>query len=241
LGISMANRRKEEAQTNGHGKGKIKFRYTDSERTLDFSVEDLASDSVTEGLRSIANVLAGRVIASDQVARRPKPKPALAGSTTIDPEAEVETPEQEVLESEEVETNEDASEGDETPKPKRVVKLKAPKLLSTPNLTEAALPLSDFVKQKNPQDMMDKYSVIAVWYKEQFQIEEMDIDRIFSAFKFLGIESQLPTDVLKPLRNLSYNRKWFDKSKTKPNTFTLNWVGESEVGKMGTAAGAAKA
>jgi hypothetical protein len=32
-----------------------------------------------------------------------------------------------------------------------------------------------------------------------------------------------------------YNRKWFEKSKTKANTFTLNWIGESEVGKMGRA------
>ncbi len=58
----MAIRRKEETQTNGTGKGKIKFRYTDSERTLDFSMENVTADSVTEGLRSLANALAGRTI-----------------------------------------------------------------------------------------------------------------------------------------------------------------------------------
>ena len=52
---------------------------------------------------------------------------------------------------------------------------KAPKLLSTPKLTAATLSLEDFMKQKNPTEIMDKYAVVGVWYKEQFQISELAI------------------------------------------------------------------
>jgi hypothetical protein len=59
----MATRRgKEEPTANGHGKPKIKFRYLDSERLVDFSVENFTGESVTEGLHSIANALAGRTL-----------------------------------------------------------------------------------------------------------------------------------------------------------------------------------
>ena len=48
----MANRRKkEESQINGDGKGRIRFRYMDSERACDFSVDNVPSESVTEGLK----------------------------------------------------------------------------------------------------------------------------------------------------------------------------------------------
>jgi hypothetical protein len=156
-------------------------------------------------------------------------------------EDEVETPEPEQQEQEVLEPEaEDYIEG-QTPKPKRAPKVpKAPKLLNAPNLTEAKLSLEDFMKQKGATDMMDKYAVLAVWYKEQFQIIEINIDRIFSAFTLLGQASQLPTDVEKPLQNMTYSKtkKWFDKTKGAGH-YSINWVGESGVGKMG--AGAAKA
>jgi len=230
----MANRRKEEPKNNEAEKGRIKFRYTDSERTLDFTMENVAGDSVTEGLRSIANALAGRVITDGRRQGMAKPKPLLAPSA-ID-EEHIGTLEEEVPEDEEVQSadeNEESSDG--SPKPKRSTKIKAPKLLSDLNLTDANLPLADFVKQKNPADMMDKYSVIAVWLKEQFQITEVSIDHIFTAFKHLGIESQLPTNVVKPLKNLTHSRKWFEKGNA-TGTYSLNWLGESEVGKMGAGA-----
>jgi hypothetical protein len=231
----MANRRKEEPETNGKGKGRIKFRYTDQERTLDFTMENVTGDSVTEGLRSLANALAGRTLAIDPSRRLPK-KAAGAATEVVDHKDEEETLEQDAIPAEEVEetTEEETEAVDDTAKPRRVVKLKAPKLLGTPKLTDAKVPLADFMKKKNPDAMLDKYAVVAVWYKEQFQINEICIDHIFTAFKHLGIESQLPTDLSKPLKNLTYNRKWFDAGKDK-GTYAINWLGESEVGKMGAA------
>ena len=40
------------------------------------------------------------------------------------------------------------------------------------------LSLEDFVKEKNPDNDVDKYAVIAVWYKQHFKTEEISIDHI---------------------------------------------------------------
>jgi hypothetical protein len=226
----MAPRRKEEP-TNGNGKGKIKFRYTDEERTVQFSMENITSESVvSEGLRGLANALAGRNL-TDPARRLPK-NTGGSSAAVIDLEEETETPEQEeALDQEETDVDDQDGARDAAAKPKKVAKPKAPKLLPTPVLSDAKVSLADFMAQKGATEMMDKYAVVAVWYKEQFQITDMNIDRIFTAFKHLGQESQLPTAIAKPLSNLTYNRKWFDKGKT-PGTFTINWLGEDSVGKM---------
>jgi hypothetical protein len=163
------------------------------------------------------------------------------GVAQTEVEDDLETPELEQEEEEVLDTeSEDYGEGP-TPKQKKAPRVpKAPKLLNTPNLTEAKVSLELFMKQKGASDMKDKYAVVAVWYKQQFQITEINIDRIFSAFSLLGQASQLPTEVEKPLKNMTYTKtkKWFDKAGS-AGTYSINWIGESEVGKMG--AGAAKA
>jgi hypothetical protein len=235
----VTRRGKEEFSGNGNNKGRIKFRYMDSERVVDFSVENMAGESVTEGLHSIANALAGRTLP-----RKGAPDPRgrqLPGGTTSDVVGEVETSEPEEQEEEALGQEGEYSAEGQTPEPKKAPKVpKAPKLLNTPKLTEAKVSLEDFMKQKAAIDMMDKYAVVAVWYKAQFQITEINIDRIFSAFTLLGQVSQLPTNLEKPLMNMTYSKtkKWFDKAEGAGN-YSINWVGESEVGKMGT--GAAKA
>ena len=148
----VTRRGKVEPGSNGNNKGKIKFRYMDSERVVDFSVENMTGDSVTEGLHSLADALAGRTLPRAGV---PNPKRALEASGT---QAEVE------------------DDGE------------APEL----------------------------------------------------AFTLLGQAPQLPTDVEKPLRNMTYTKtkKWFDKQKGAGN-YSINWVGESGVGKMGAGDGKA--
>jgi hypothetical protein len=217
--------KKEEVSTS---KGRIKFRYTDPDRTMEFTIENMAGEGVREALHSLGSAIAGRALEEPKRLRHVG-APTSAAETTDDDEIEDTEP------ADSVDPRED-SEGEEfepaPPKLKRVAKPKAPKVLPSPVLTGAKSSLEDFMKKKNPEDMMDKYAVVAVWYKEEFQVTEISIDHIFTAFKHLGIESQLPTDIAKPLQNLVHGRKWFEAGKDK-GTYTINWIGESEVGKMG--------
>src|SRR6266851_11335 len=186
----MANKgRKDDSQSNGKGKGGIRFRYMDSERLVEFNVDN-DDASVTDGLRAIANALAGRNIT---VAPPPKLlKKVGAGSTEVsDPKDEEETLEQplpfpaaeSVDDREEEEEQEEVgtvSERRQRPAPR------APKFLDELNLTTAKVSLEDFVREKNPDNDVDKYAVIAVWYKQHLNTEEISIDHIFTAYDKLG-------------------------------------------------------
>ena len=234
--------RKEESQANGSGKGRIKFRYMDSERACDFVVDNVTSEGVTEGLRHIANALAGRNITAAPAPRLPK---KISGSTEVlDEKDEKETLDTDVLpfpEEAPAEPEQEDPETTEAAAAKAKRKVKRPSVLDDPKLTGAKVPLVDFMREKgNPAEMLDKYSVVAVWYKQEFNITEMTIDRIYTAFKHAGWDSQLPTDVEKPLKNLTYQRKWFVKTKN-PGAYEINWVGEDAVNKMGAAAKSASA
>jgi hypothetical protein len=70
--------------------------------------------------------------------------------------------------------------------------------------------LNDFVQEKNPGGDMDKYAVIAAWFKQYLSTEEITIDHIFSAYKALGWQAQLPDDLSQTFRNLKSNKNWFD-------------------------------
>jgi hypothetical protein len=231
-----------EESTNAAGKGRIKFRYMDSERACDFTVDNVTSEGVTEGLRHIANALAGRNITAAPAPRLPR---RIAGSTEVLDEKDVkETPDTDVLpfpEETPAEPEQEGTDAAEAAAAKAKRKVKRPNVLDDPKLTGAKVSLADFMKEKgNPVEMLDKDSVVAVWYKQEFNITEMTIDRIYTAFKHAAWDSQLPTDVEKPLKNLTYQRKWFGKTKN-PGAFEINWVGEDAVNKMGAATKSASA
>lgn len=228
--------RKDGSQTNGNGKGTFRFRYMDSDRQFEVSADNVDGENLLEGFRHVANAISGRTIA----APAPKLVKTLAGGGA--PAEVLEGKEEEVVRTgtlhfpetstdEREEEEEETEAAESTPRPKR--KPKAPKVLTDTNLTTAKVPLTDFMQQKgNPTEMMDKYSVVAVWYKQEFAVTGMTIDRIFTAFKHLGWESQLPTDVEKPLKNLTYQKQWFRKAEG-PGAYEIIWTGEDAVNKMG--------
>ena len=101
------------------------------------------------------------------------------------------------------------------------------------NLTTATVSLEDFVKEKNPDNDLDKYAVIAVWFKQHFDTEEISIDHIFTAYKKLGWQAQMPApDPSQTLRNLKSNKNWLTGG-TKRGFYKVNWNGEDAVNKMG--------
>ena len=79
---------------------------------------------------------------------------------------------------------------------------------------------------------MEKYAVIAAWFKEHLNIEEMSIDHVFTAYKSLGWQAQLPADPAQTFRNLKSNKHWFESGSQRGN-YKINWNGLNAVHKMG--------
>jgi hypothetical protein len=209
---------------NGTSGSRIKFRFVDIEM-------ENVDESITEALKSLAGALSrGHATAP--------PTRQLAGAKHNLPAApELSTEESEALSPEaEIEELAEETEGIAAPpangnKPKKKYAPKAPKFLSDIDLTTASVKLEGFVQEKNPADMISKYTVIAFWFKEYFQLEEITIDHIFTAFKHLGWQSQMPDDPVQTFRNAKSLKNWFDKG-TK-GAYKINWSGQNAVNKMG--------
>jgi hypothetical protein len=215
------------------GKGRIKFRYTDPDRTMEFTIENVGGEGVKEALQTLGSAIAGRNLVEPKRLKNGK------GATP-----EVETPEEETVEEEEVRLEQAAEDNDDEPadndnyvaerRPRAAPR--APKFLSELNLTTATMQLDDFVKEKKPDNDLDKYTVIAVWYKQHFNTEEISIDHIFTAYDNLGWRSQMPgPDPSQTLRNLKSTKKNWFVSGSKRGFYKVNWNGEDAVNKMGAA------
>jgi hypothetical protein len=99
-------------------------------------------------------------------------------------------------------------------------------------LAAADITLEDYVGKKDPKDTQEKYIVIAEWFKEHLATEEITTDHIFTAYKHLGWQSQLPPDPAQPLRDLKYKKHWLDSGATR-GSYRVNWSGTNWVNKMG--------
>jgi hypothetical protein len=181
------------------------------------------------GLKSIANALAGRNLGGESNRALPPKSPNSAGARTTE-QATAETPEPEEIEEIEDESIEEVSNGNGNERRRRPAP-RAPKFLSDLNLTTASVLLADFVKEKNPENDMDKYAVIAVWFKEYFNTDEISIDHIFTAYRALNWQTQLPSDLSQTFRKLK-SKNWFDGGSTR-GYYKINWNGVDGVNKMG--------
>jgi hypothetical protein len=212
---------------NGNGSSKIRFRFVDIEM-------ENVNESITEGLKSLAGALSRSHVIAVPARQIAAPKATPAGKTVIEAEEEAELLTPEEPSEEEI----DESETEVTPvqngKPKKKYAPKAPKFLSDIDLTTASVKLEDLVQEKNPDDMMAKYTVIAFWFKEYLSIEEITVDHIFTAFKHLGWQSQMPDDPSQTFRNAKSLKSWFDKGSGK-GAYKINWNGINAVNKMGVA------
>lgn len=146
---------KAKSQSNGHNKI----------QGFVFGINLEGSDEVvTEGIKAFTQAMAKQGMILSPIATS---KPTLiAAKTETATVAEHESPEEEQPELDpemEAVTDDDDGAGSRPKKPRRVPR---PNFLKDVNLTQAKVPLADFMKQKNPQVMLDKYAVVAVWLKE---------------------------------------------------------------------------
>ena len=210
----------------------MKFRYADAERYVDLDMEN-ANTEVADGIKSLANALSGRTIIAPTRALAPKAPVAQAIPPVADQE-EIQFPahgeDEHEVEVEEEADSEPPSNGNGAG-PKRDYNFKAPKFMDDLDLTKAAKPLADYVAEKNPTDIMDKYLVVIVWFKLHMKIDGVKIGHVFTAFSNLGWKSQMPESHSQPLRDLKAKRHYltFDKEAG----YKVNWQGEQYVEKMG--------
>jgi hypothetical protein len=227
----MAGKGKNDPESTDKKKGTFRFRYLDDNRQFEVSADNVSSESLLEGFRQVAGAIVGRMQAAEP---RRLPKNTNGGK----PAEVVDDKEEETIEAGTLPfpapttIPEEESEEEETETTRRTRSApRAPKFLDDLNLTTATKPLEEFVKEKNPDNDLDKYAVIAVWYKQHFSTEEFTIDHIFTAYRVLGWTAQLPgPDPSQTLRNLKNNKHWL----TSPSkgVFKINWHCEDAVNKM---------
>jgi hypothetical protein len=237
----VANKgRKDGSHTNGQSKGTFRFRFMDSSRQFEVQADNIDGENLLEGFRHVANAIAGRTSVVETARRLSKNAGPAAPAEVLDPTEDEETLEQPLPfpapeRADEREEEEEQEEVGPVGERKQRSAPRAPKFLDELNLTTAKVSIEDFVKVKNPDNDVDKYTVIAVWYKQHFNTEEFSIDHIFTAYDKLGWRAQMPgPDPSQTLRNLKNNKNWLV-SGSKRGLYKVNWNGEDAVNKMGAA------
>ena len=116
---------------------------------------------------------------------------------------------------------------------RRNYNFRPPKFLDNLDLTKATQPINDFMSEKgNPTETNDRYIVVAVWLKEHLQIEDFNINHIYTVFDNLGWKAQIPVNHSQPLRDLKSKRHFL--TKQKGEGYKVNWQGIQYVAKLGT-------
>lgn len=105
---------------------------------------------------------------------------------------------------------------------------RTPDVLSDIDFNSGNVGLKEFINQKSPNDNYERYAVIAVWYKENHSLDEVNADRIYTAYKFMDWIP--PNNVAQVLRDLKSNpsKKWFDKGSSRGG-YKINIIGINKV------------
>src|SRR6266404_1929690 len=203
--------RRKSDEPNGTGEGHIKF------RVIEFEI-DGGNDTLAEGIKALTTALSKSPVTTTVMSQRPAlpagtPKRTAAATTETPAPAEGEL-------FPEPETDTEEEHGDETNGNAAPARAKRPatppptlEILDDIDLSTGKVPLKDFVAQKNPSDAYERFATIAVWYKENHDLDEVNAGRIYTAYRFLDWVP--PSDVAQTLRNLKASKKWFGKGEAK--------------------------
>jgi hypothetical protein len=187
---------------------------------------------VTEGIKAFTQAMtkSGLIVAHS-------PKPALLeakAKMVVDAETEEPAATEEFVDDNDESTTDE--EVEEIPSnntgPRRNYNYNPPKFLDDLDLTKATKSINDFMSEKgNPTETNDRYIAVAVWLKENMQIEEFTINHIYTVFDNLGWKAQIPVNHSQPLRDLKSKRHFL--TKEKGSGYKVNWQGIQYVAKMG--------
>jgi hypothetical protein len=189
--------------------GKVKFRF------IEFEL-DGGDDSIKESLKSISSAFLNGGNRSKSI----KTLPELNSSTEAVDNSDDSQGEENAPDVQEMEASALRNASSRKPETTKV------KVLDDVKLDDVKPTLKEFCAQKNPTSDQKKYLVIAFWFKEYKKIEEITVDHIHTAFRFMGWHT--PRAAAQPLRDMKSKMGWLSKGKEK-GTYTVNHVGENEV------------
>jgi hypothetical protein len=222
----MAKKDEQKENSNGHDSGGIKV------RVIEFELHG-RNATVSEGIKAITEAISGHPVVNVAEPKRPA-LPAVSRvehkTTTLEAEEfnHQDTAASEV-EAEEAETPAQSSNGAGA---KRSYSFKAPTFLNDLDLTKAKKPLDDFIAQKSPGDVIDKYLVVAFWLQKYMDVEEVTVDHIYTVFDHLGWKGEMPVKPGKPLADLKSKRHVLVREEGAAG-YKLNFKGEQYVENMG--------
>lgn len=111
-----------------------------------------------------------------------------------------------------------------TPRKKYIKKVK---VLPDVDLKAGATPFEQFMKEKKPQSMNDKYLAIATWFKRFGGLDTITADHVYTGYRAMGWTSDA-ADMSQPFRDL----KKLGRGDVKKGAFSINHIGEGVVDKM---------
>ena len=185
-------------------------------RLIEFEVEG-SDNSIQESLKSIAAAL-NRSTASHPYKTRLVTNQA---GQDFDDYEEVEDPEEEA--------EEQPLEGTATRAPRVQKRPATPNILDI-NFADVSPTLKEFVAEKGPKQILQRYLVIAYWYKHTRGISDLTQDHFFTAFRHL--QWTVPKDPSGPVKDLRHKRRTQMGAGTTPGTSTINHIGENIVLEM---------
>jgi hypothetical protein len=230
----MARKEEQKANTNGHDNGGIKV------RVIEFELHG-RNATVSEGIKAITQAISGRAVVISEP-RRPSlpavPKPG-NGAGTVETE-ELELQAEDVADPEDLTVEPETDVEEETATPsngggnatKRAYSFKKPTFLNDLDPSKASKPLKDFIDEKKPSSVPDKYMVVVVWLITYMGIPEVTIVHVYTIFDQLGWKGEMPTNPSIPLRDLKSKKNMLTREEGAEG-YKVNFKGEKYVENMG--------
>jgi hypothetical protein len=219
----MAKKDEQKAKSNGNGQNTV--------QGFVFGINLKGTENVVmEGIRAFTQAMekSGAALAPAVVRPALNPGDKKTGAAVIEQELDetaIETQDENL--ATEIEDEEETDSGSNGTKPARRVP-KTPEVKNDIDFNAGKISLKDFLAQKNPSNDYERYATLAVWYKENHQQEEVNDDRIYTAYRFMDWIP--PNNVAQVLRELKSNpsKKWFDKG-TGKGAYKINIIGMNKV------------
>lgn len=104
-----------------------------------------------------------------------------------------------------------------------------PALLKDFDHNDAEITLENFAKQKNTSTQVNKYLIVAAWFKRYKEVDEISPSHIYTCFQLM--KWQTPNDMGQPFRDMKKNSSYFENG-SKNNIWKITIIGLNEVDKM---------